>query len=53
MAVTIIDAPCGAGKTEYAIAYMNAHPENSFIFREGCRPKAMSPGGAARCFSPS
>ena len=32
MAVTIIDAPCGAGKTEYAIAYMNAHPENSFIF---------------------
>lgn len=30
--ITIVDAPCGAGKTEWAISYMNAHPETSFIF---------------------
>ena len=30
--IEVIDAPCGAGKTEWAISYMNAHPEESFIF---------------------
>lgn len=41
MAVTIIDAPCGAGKTEYAIAYMNAHPENSFIHNQPKRDQKL------------
>lgn len=30
--ITVVDAPCGAGKTEWAISYMNAHPQESFIF---------------------
>ena len=30
--IDVIDAPCGAGKTEWAISYMNTHPEESFIF---------------------
>lgn len=32
IAITIVDAPCGAGKTEWAISYMNAHPQEAFIF---------------------
>lgn len=30
--ITVIDAPCGAGKTEWAISYMNSHPQEAFIF---------------------
>ena len=30
--INVVDAPCGAGKTEWAIAYMNAHPQEAFIF---------------------
>lgn len=30
--ITMVDAPCGAGKTEWAISHMNAHPQESFIF---------------------
>lgn len=30
--ITVVDAPCGAGKTEWAIAYMNVHPQEAFIF---------------------
>lgn len=30
--ITVVDAPCGAGKTEWAISYMNAHPKEAFIF---------------------
>lgn len=30
--ITVVDAPCGAGKTEWAISYMNAHPQEAFIF---------------------
>lgn len=30
--ITVVDAPCGAGKTEWAISHMNAHPEESYIF---------------------
>lgn len=33
--VTVIDAPCGAGKTSWAIQEINAHPEQSFIY---CTP---------------
>ena len=32
IAITVVDAPCGAGKTEWAISYMNAHPQEAFIF---------------------
>ncbi len=34
-AVTIIDAPCGAGKTSWAIQYMNANKGKSFVY---CTP---------------
>lgn len=30
--IAVVDAPCGAGKTEWAISYMNAHPKDAFIF---------------------
>lgn len=30
--IRVIDSPCGAGKTEWAISYMNAHPAGSFYF---------------------
>lgn len=30
--ITVVDAPCGAGKTEWAISYMDAHPEDTFAF---------------------
>lgn len=30
--INVVDAPCGAGKTEWAISYMNAHPQEAFIF---------------------
>lgn len=30
--ITIVDAPCGAGKTQWALAHMNAHPEGAFVF---------------------
>lgn len=30
--IDIIDAPCGSGKTEYIIQYINAHPEQSFLY---------------------
>lgn len=30
--ITVIDAPCGAGKTEWAIKHMNDHPQDKFIF---------------------
>ena len=30
--ITVVDAPCGAGKTEWAISYMNEHPQEQFIF---------------------
>ena len=33
--VTVIDAPCGAGKTSWAIQEINAHPEQSYIY---CTP---------------
>lgn len=33
--IKIIDAPCGAGKTSWAIQEMNAHPEESYIY---CTP---------------
>ena len=33
--VTIIDAPCGAGKTQWAIQEMNLHEEESYIY---CTP---------------
>lgn len=32
IAITVVDAPCGAGKTEWAISYMNAHQQEAFIF---------------------
>lgn len=32
---TVIDAPCGAGKTSWAIQYINERPEESFIY---CTP---------------
>ncbi len=30
--ITVVDAPCGAGKTTWAIQYMNSHPDEPFIF---------------------
>lgn len=30
--ITVIDAPCGSGKTEYIIRYINQHPEKSFQY---------------------
>lgn len=30
--ITVIDAPCGYGKTTYVINYMNEHPEMKFIY---------------------
>lgn len=30
--ITVVDAPCGQGKTSWALQYMNEHPEESFIF---------------------
>ena len=30
--IDIIDAPCGSGKTEYIIRYMNEHPDQSFLY---------------------
>ena len=30
--IQVIDAPCGSGKTEYIIRYMNAHPEELFLY---------------------
>jgi len=30
--ITMIDSPCGSGKTEWAIAHMNEHPQDQFIF---------------------
>ena len=30
--IQVIDAPCGAGKTEYIIRYINAHPEELFLY---------------------
>ena len=33
--ITVIDAPCGAGKTSWAIQEMNRHKERSYIF---CTP---------------
>lgn len=30
--ITVIDSPCGTGKTEFAIRYMNEHPKDLFIF---------------------
>ena len=30
--ITVIDAPCGYGKTNYMIKYMNDHPEMKFIY---------------------
>ena len=33
--IQVIDAPCGWGKTSWAIQEMNAHPEQSYIF---CTP---------------
>jgi hypothetical protein len=32
MPITVIDAPCGAGKTEWALSYINEHPQQRFIF---------------------
>ncbi|MBR0155944.1 MAG: DEAD/DEAH box helicase family protein [Clostridia bacterium] len=33
--ITIIDAPCGTGKTSWAIQEMNRHPEKPFVY---CTP---------------
>lgn len=33
--VTVIDAPCGAGKTSWAVQEINTHPEQSYIY---CTP---------------
>lgn len=30
--ITIISAPCGTGKTEYAIRYMNAHQDHPYLY---------------------
>lgn len=30
--ITVIDSPCGAGKTTWAIKYMNEHLEDKFIY---------------------
>lgn len=30
--ITVVDAPCGAGKTEWALSFINAHPQEAFIF---------------------
>ena len=30
--IKVIDAICGAGKTSYAIEYVNTHPEETFIY---------------------
>ena len=30
--ITVIDAPCGAGKTTWAIDYINDNPDQSFIY---------------------
>ena len=30
--IDVIDMPMGAGKTNGMIAYMNAHPENKYLF---------------------
>ena len=30
--IQVIDAPCGAGKTEHIIRYINAHPEELFLY---------------------
>lgn len=35
MSVIVIDAPCGAGKTSWAIQEIKAHPEESYIY---CTP---------------
>lgn len=32
MAITVIDSIMGTGKTSWAIDYMNAHPEQHFVF---------------------
>lgn len=32
IAITILDAPCGAGKTEYIIRYMNEHLDRPFLY---------------------
>lgn len=29
--ITVLDAPCGSGKSTWAISYINSHPEVSFI----------------------
>lgn len=33
--ITIIDAPCGAGKTSFAIQHINENTSESFVF---CTP---------------
>ena len=30
--VTIIDSPCGRGKTTYAINYINERPTDNFVY---------------------
>lgn len=30
--IIVVDSPCGTGKTEWALAYMNEHPQELFIF---------------------
>ena len=30
--IVMVDSPCGSGKTEWAIAYMNEHSQDQFIF---------------------
>lgn len=35
MSITVIDAPCGAGKTTWAIQEMDSHPEQAYIY---CTP---------------
>lgn len=48
--ISVIDAPCGSGKTSWAIQYMREHPDDSFIYctpylsemrriRESCRER--------------
>lgn len=57
--ITIIDAPCGAGKTSFAIQYINENPNESFVF---CTPylteiqriisSCKNPNGTNRFYEP-
>lgn len=52
MRITVIDAPCGAGKTTWAIQEMDSHPEQAYIY---CSPlldelKRIKAASREHCF---